>query len=78
MDTTSIIVIVVAALATAGAVAYFLLARKHPENSASHDAVPRTSTSEELYGGADRPAGPDAESMDPDDFGGDHRPPPAH
>ena len=75
MDTPSIIVVVAALLATAVCVAWFLLARKHPENAATHDDAPPTSTSDQLYAGADRPAGPDAESMDPDEIGGDHRAP---
>lgn len=37
----------------------------------------RESTSERLYGGADRPAGPDAEAMDPERLGGDQHPPDA-
>jgi hypothetical protein len=35
---------------------------RHPESTASHDDGRRpTNTSDDLYGGADRPAGPDAE-----------------
>jgi hypothetical protein len=75
MSTTSIVVVVAAALATVACVAWFLFSRKHPERAATHSDAPATTRSEELYGGADRPAGPDAESMDPDDIGGDHRTP---
>ena len=75
MDTPSIIVVVAALLVTAGCVAWFLLARKHPENASTHDDASPISTSDQLYAGSDRPAGPDAESMDPDEIGGDHRAP---
>lgn len=75
MDAVTVIVIIAASLATVACVAWFLLSRQHPENAASHDDTATTSTSDELYEGVDRPAGPDAESMDPDDFGGDHRTP---
>lgn len=71
--------IVVGVVAAVVAVAWFVLGR-HPEQSASHDTAGNVSSttetrSEQIYGGADRPAGPDAESMDPDAFGGDHRRP---
>ena len=75
MDTPTIIVVVVAVLLTVGCVAWFLLVRKHPENAATHDDASPTTTSGRLYAGVDRPAGPDAETMDPDELGGDHRPP---
>ncbi len=53
--------VAVVVLVMAGAVA---LARRvqHPEDSASHShGGERNSTSDELYGKADRPAGPDAD-----------------
>lgn len=75
MGTTSIIVVVAAALLTVVCVAWFVFTRKHPENAATHGDAPPPTESGGLYDGVDRPAGPDAESMDPDDIGGDHRPP---
>jgi hypothetical protein len=55
---------------------WVLMRMRHPESAAGHDpgSGPR-STSDDLYRGADRPAGPDAEAMDPDELGGDQRPP---
>lgn len=75
METASIIVVVAGSLLTAACVAWFVLARKHPENAATHDDASPATTSENLYAGVDRPAGPDAEPMDPDELGGDQRAP---
>jgi hypothetical protein len=70
-----IVVIVLAVIAAGAAVAWFFLNRQHPETAAEHDFhVPET-RSEQLYDGVDRPAGPDAEPMDPERLGGDQRPP---
>lgn len=69
------LVIILAIAATAAVVAWFVLNRKHPEGSATHSQPGTVTTSERLYETADRPAGPDAETMDPDQLGGDHRPP---
>lgn len=68
-------VIILAIAAAIAVVAWFFLNRQHPERAASHSRPDTVTTSEQLYGGADRPAGPDAEPMDPDRLGGDHRPP---
>jgi hypothetical protein len=68
-------VIIVAVLATLAVVGWFALNRQHPETAATHVPTDTTTTSEQLYRTADRPAGPDAETMDPDGLGGDHRPP---
>ncbi|MDW3213664.1 MAG: hypothetical protein R8G01_06705 [Ilumatobacteraceae bacterium] len=75
MNIGSIIVIVAACVATVACVAWFLLVRRHPERTASHDDTSSTTPSDELYGGVDRPAGPDAETMRPGDLGGDQRSP---
>jgi hypothetical protein len=72
MDT---FVIIVAVLTTAALVAWFVLNRQNPERAATHSQPDTITTSERLYETADRPAGPDAETMDPDRLGGDHRPP---
>lgn len=71
----SSLVIILAILATGAVVARFFLTRRHPETAATHSPPETATTSEQLYGNADRPAGPDAEPMDPDRLGGDHRPP---
>lgn len=69
--------IVIGILAAGGAIAWFLFNRQNPENMALHHGRTTETTSEQMYGGADRPAGPDATTMDPDALGGDHRPPEA-
>jgi hypothetical protein len=72
------LVIILAIAATVAVVAWFLLNRKHPDEAADHGRRGQSgtvTTSEQLYETADRPAGPDAETMDPDQLGGDHRPP---
>lgn len=71
----AIATIVVGVAAALAVVAWFFMNRQNPEQSASHSDAAASTTSEELYGGVDRPAGPDAETMDPDMLGGDHRPP---
>jgi hypothetical protein len=70
-----IAVIVLAVAATVVVVAWFFLNRQNPERAARHDTDVTTSRSGRFYEGADRPAGPDAETMDPDQLGGDQRPP---
>ncbi len=69
------LVIILAIVATVAVVGWFVFQRQHPEQAASHSQPDTVTTSERLYQTADRPAGPDAESMDPDRLGGDHRPP---
>jgi hypothetical protein len=69
------LVIILAIAATVAVVAWFVLNRQNPEQSATHSLPGTGTTSEQLYETADRPAGPDAETMDPDQLGGDHRPP---
>ncbi len=76
-------VIIVAIMGTAAVVAWFLFQRQHPEQAATHSrpgsdhtGTPTSSTtSERPDETADRPAGPSAETMDPDRLGGDQRPP---
>ena len=67
--------IILAVVATVAVVAWFIFNRRHPERAALHSQPDRVTTSERLYESAGRPAGPDAETMDPDQLGGDHRPP---
>ena len=69
------VVIVFGIVAAAVTVGWFVTNRQHPEQAAGHDDRPPGTTSGEMYGKADRPSGPDAETMDPDQLGGDHRPP---
>jgi hypothetical protein len=69
---TAVVVVVAASVCAAAVVAWFVLGRGYPEGVTRRGAA---TTSEVVYGGADRPAGPDAEPMDPDALGGDHRPP---
>ncbi len=69
------LVIILAVVATVGVVGWFILGRRHPEQAATHSRPDRVTPSDQLYGKADRPAGPGAETMDPDRLGGDHRPP---
>ncbi len=69
------LVIILAIAATVAFVAWFFLNRQNPETAATHTRDDTVTTSEQLYETADRPAGPDAETMDPDQLGGDHRPP---
>ncbi len=70
------ITIVASVILVVGVSAWFLLARKHPERAASHEERDAESTrSDEFYRGVDRPAGPDAEPMSPDELGGDQHPP---
>jgi hypothetical protein len=60
MSTAGTVVVIVGILATAGVVAWFLLARKHPENAATHPE-PGTGAAP-LHGDlTGRPAGPGAE-----------------
>ena len=76
----TVFVVVVAMVCVAAAVAWFVLGRGHPETADSVGSAAPASTSEptrsdRFHGGADRPAGLDAEPMDPEALGGDHRPP---
>lgn len=72
------VVVIIGIVAVAAVVIWFFFNRQHPENAAGH-ATPaddtNETTSDRLYRGADRPAGPDAEPMDPGSLGGDQSPP---
>ena len=70
-----IVVIVLAVLAVVAVTVWFFVNRRNPEQASRHEAHITETRSERLYDGVDRPAGPDAEPMDPDRLGGDHRPP---
>ena len=71
----TVAVIVVSVVALVLVVGWFLMPKNHPEDAASHGEPTTASTSDQLYKGVDRPAGPDAEVMDPEALGGDLRPP---
>jgi hypothetical protein len=75
VSSAAIATIIVGVAASLAAVVWFFVNRQNPEQAAEHSDAPRSTTSAELYGTADRPAGPDAEVMDPDLLGGDQRPP---
>lgn len=67
-------VIVIAVVATGLTIGWFFTARRVPESAASHESLRQNeppTTSDDLYAGSDRPAGPDAETTDPDALGGD-------
>ena len=78
MSTTETVVVVVAVVVTLAVVAWFVFTRKFPERAASH-GEPRVganvhrSVTRDV---AERPAGPDAESMDASRPGGATPPPP--
>lgn len=71
----TVAIVVGAVILIVGVVGWFLLNRQHPENAAGHSSPRTDTTSDDLYRGSDRPAGPDAETMDPEDLGGDQHPP---
>jgi hypothetical protein len=78
MTAMDVTVIVIAIVATGVVVGWFLATRHVPEQAASHhddDVVIGRTTSDDLYRGAGRPAGPDAEATDLDVLGGDQSPP---
>jgi hypothetical protein len=60
------LIAVIAALVAIAIVAWLFLRERHPPDNENWP-VERTSTTEQMYGGVggvDRPAGPDAESME--------------
>lgn len=59
------LVIAAIVLVTAGVIAWFAVTRKVPEQAATHDGARNVAHPEAV---ADRPAGPDAEDMSPDEF----------
>lgn len=78
MSVFAIVVLIVAIVASAAVLAWFFAQRAHPEEFITHEAPgdqPEPSENYEYYELVDRPAGPDAETMDPENLGGDHRPP---
>lgn len=64
------IVLVLAVIAAAACVAWFVGARRHPEQAATHAGEPRPDV-------ARRPAGPGAENMAADEPGGSTPPGPS-
>ncbi|MFN3216815.1 MAG: hypothetical protein ACE367_10000 [Acidimicrobiales bacterium] len=78
MSVFAFIVLILAAALGVAALGWFLFQRNHPEDFTTHEVPgdqPEPTESDEYYELADRPAGPDAEPMDPERLGGDHRPP---
>ena len=78
MSVFTVVVLILAAGLAVAVLAWFLAQGNDPEDLDTHEAPgdqPEPTESYEYYELADRPAGPDAETMDPDDLGGDHRPP---
>lgn len=71
MSPAAVIVIVVGSISAVACVAWFVFGRRHPEQAATHLDNPPSTAAEEMYDGVDRPAGPDAELMAPEDLGGD-------
>ena len=70
------VVVVVSTMATAAVVAWFALAKKHPENSASHRDEHPDTPAERFYGPhPSGPAGPDAEWQEPEPFVSAPKPP---
>jgi hypothetical protein len=62
----TVLIAVIAAVLAIAIVAWLFLRERHPPDNENWP-VERTSTTEQLYGGVggvDRPAGPDAESME--------------
>jgi hypothetical protein len=78
MSVFAFVVLILAAALGVAALGWFLFQRNHPEDFITHEAPgdqPEPSENYEYYELVDRPAGPDAETMDPENLGGDHRPP---
>ena len=72
-----VIVATVSVAVTAAVVAWFVLTHKHPENAATHRDENPDSLAERFYGPhPSAPAGPDAESQQPEDTGNAWDPPP--
>lgn len=65
-------VIIAGVVAVVAVVTWFVLGRGLPVSEPGHPTGNET-TSQQIHG--ERPAGPDVEPMDPDQLGGDHRPP---
>ena len=63
MATLITIVTVVIAVAL---IAWFITNRKNPARSDRAGDTPKVTESDRFYAGTDRPAGPDAEPMDPE------------
>jgi hypothetical protein len=78
MSLFAVVVLLVAAAVGLAVLAWFFGQRAHPEDLNTHEAPgdqPEPTDDHDFYELVDRPAGPDAETMDPGRLGGDHRPP---
>jgi hypothetical protein len=78
MSAFTVVVLIVVIAVGVAALAWFFAQRAHPEDLNTHEAPgdqPEPTDSHDFYARADRPAGPEAETMDPENLGGDHRPP---
>jgi hypothetical protein len=69
MDTAAELIVSLGVGVVVGVLAWVLLTSRDPEDAASHEDRRRETRSEELYGNAFGPAGPDAESQRPDEVG---------
>jgi hypothetical protein len=59
-------VVVIAVIVVIAVLVWMFVGRNDPEKTATHEpVVTHESESDRLYGGSDRPAGPDAESQVP-------------
>jgi peroxiredoxin len=76
----SAVIVAITVVCAAVLVAWLFLTPKHPENGASHaDEQPPETLAQRLYGrNPPGPAGPDAESQNPDDIGNAWSHPPVH
>ena len=71
------VVVITAVLLVVGLIVVAALSNHPWQNTSTRDDIDHgdDTRSEQLYGKADRPAGPDVGPMDPERLGGDHRPP---
>jgi hypothetical protein len=86
MTGSTAILVVLSLAVTAVTIGWFFATQRHPERASSHEPADRSTGRSDVLRDADppspdrgdRPAGPDAETMNPELLGGDHRPPPVH
>jgi hypothetical protein len=74
-DTVTAVVVAAGIIASIAVIVWFFLNRQNPENAASHADATTHGRTDQLHRGVDRPAGPAAEPMDPEQLGGDQSPP---
>ncbi len=74
MSAEAVAVVIVGVLLVVGVLIKMMTANRPPDVD-NADTGASESRTERLHESADRPAGPAAETMDPDRLGGDHSPP---